>query len=431
MKPEFKQTEVGVIPEDWELAALGDQFNFSGGFAASRAQLGTKGHCYLHYGDIHTSMRSYVDVSAEYADIPKLDISLTHISTKAILRDGDVVFVDASEDDEGTSKYRVVINPDDIPYISGLHTIVAKEKPGCRLKRSFRKYCFQSRYIKVQFLFYATGIKVSGVSKPNIAKIFVVYPPIPAEQEAIASALGDADALIESLERLIAKKRAIKQGTMQEILTARRRLPGFKGEWENKQLGEIGEISGSGVDKKSRPDEVALRLVNYMDVARKDFIYSRDLGHWVTAPMAQARRCAVQKGDIFFTPSSETRENIGLAAVAMEDIPDATYSYHVVRLRLWADWDLRFRAYAFMTRGFLSQTEMYCDGSGTRYVLSQSKFRKLTVFVPADKDEQAAIATVLSDMDAEITALEGKLAKARAIKQGMMQELLTGRIRLV
>ena len=114
----------------------------------------------------------------------------------------------------------------------------------------------------------------------------------------------------------------------------------------------------------------------------------------------------------------------------MEDVPNAAYSYHVVRLRLKEDWDLLFRTYAFKTREFLGQAETLCDGSGTRYVISLSKFRNITIGVPEPK-EQAAIADVLWAMDKEIALLEARLSKARQIKQGMMQELLTGRIRLL
>jgi type I restriction enzyme S subunit len=138
----------------------------------------------------------------------------------------------------------------------------------------------------------------------------------------------------------------------------------------------------------------------------------------------------VKKGDVFFTPTSETRNDIGLSAVAMEDIPDAAYSYHVARLRLHEPWDLRFRAYAFKTKEFLDKAETLCDGNGTRYVISQAKFRSMLVRIPPVL-EQAAIAAVLSDMDAELTALESRRDKTRDLKQAMMQELLTGRTRLV
>lgn len=201
-------------------------------------------------------------------------------------------------------------------------------------------------------------------------------------------------------------------------------------DWEVKKLGEIGEITGAGIDKKLKSDEIPVRLVNYLDVFHKNFIYSKDLNHWVTAPVKQFRRCAVKKGDIFFTPSSEMRYDIGISAVAMEDIPDAGYSYHVDRLRLFDDWDLAFRTYIFKTKYFLDQAETICEGSGKRYVISLTKFREMTVRYPVDKSEQTAIAVVLSDTDALIEYLGKLIAKKKAIKQGAMQQLLTGKKRL-
>ena len=159
----------------WEVEPLGNIFKFSGGFSASRDQLSSEGYCYLHYGDIHKSSKTFIDVQAEYQNIPKLNIPLKRVSNASLLSDGDVVFVDASEDDEGTSKHIVVINKDDTPYISGLHTIVAKCKTSA-LDHTYRRYCFQTRDIKRQFYFYAVGTKVSGISKTNIAKIFIPIP---------------------------------------------------------------------------------------------------------------------------------------------------------------------------------------------------------------------------------------------------------------
>jgi type I restriction enzyme, S subunit len=162
----------------WELKSLSDLFNISGGFSASRDQLSTEGHCYLHYGDIHKSAKTYIDVRAEYQDIPKLEVPLKRISPVSLLEDGDVVFVDASEDDEGASKHIVIINKDKIPYISGLHTIVAKCKIN-DLDHLYRRYCFQTTAIKRQFYFFAVGTKVSGISKTNIAKVTLPLPSFP------------------------------------------------------------------------------------------------------------------------------------------------------------------------------------------------------------------------------------------------------------
>jgi type I restriction enzyme, S subunit len=128
---------------EWEVKPLSDLFNISGGISASREQLSTDGHCYLHYGDIHKSSKTYIDLRDEYQNIPKLDMPLKRISPVSLLEDGDVVFVDASEDDEGTSKHVVVVNKDKTPYISGLHTIVAKSKTN-DLDHLYRRYCFQT-----------------------------------------------------------------------------------------------------------------------------------------------------------------------------------------------------------------------------------------------------------------------------------------------
>jgi type I restriction enzyme S subunit len=216
------QTRLTGFRGAWEVKTLGDLFTFSGGFSAARDQLSSEGYCYLHYGDIHKSSKMFIDVRSEYQDIPKLDIPLKRISPCSLLEDGDIVFVDASEDDEGTSKHVVVVNKDKTPFISGLHTIVAKAKTN-ELDHQYRRYCFQTSAIKRQFYFYAVGTKVSGISKTNITKLELPLPSLP-EQAAIAEALTDMDAEIAALKARRDKTRALKQGMMQELLTGRIRL---------------------------------------------------------------------------------------------------------------------------------------------------------------------------------------------------------------
>jgi type I restriction enzyme S subunit len=207
---------------EWEVKTFGELFNFSGGYSASREQLSSEGHCYLHYGDIHKSSKTFVDVRAEYQDIPKLDIPLNRVSPGSLLNDGDVVFVDASEDDAGTSKHIVVVNKEKKPFISGLHTIVAKSKTD-KLAHEYQRYCFQTKAIQEQFLFYSVGTKVSGISKSNIPKLKLPVPSAP-EQTAIAEVLSEMDAELAGLEQRREKTRALKQGMMQELLTGRTRL---------------------------------------------------------------------------------------------------------------------------------------------------------------------------------------------------------------
>ncbi len=220
------QTRLPGFHGEWEMKRFGNLFDFSGGYSASRDQLSTEGHCYLHYGDIHSATKTCVDARSDYQDIPKLDIPLKRVSPGSLLKDGDVVFVDASEDDEGTSRHVVVVNKDNIPFISGLHTIVAKSKTN-ELAHEYRQYCFQTAAIRQKFLFYAVGTKVSGISKSNIPKLTLPIPSV-AEQTAIAAVLTDMDAELPALEQRLAKTRALKQGMMQELLTGKTRLVSAK-----------------------------------------------------------------------------------------------------------------------------------------------------------------------------------------------------------
>ena len=224
------QTRLPGFHAEWEVKRLGDLFNFSGGYSASRDQLSTEGHCYLHYGDIHGSTKTCIDTDADFQDIPKLDIQLKRVSPVSLLDDGDVVFVDASEDDAGTSKHLVVVNKSKKPFISGLHTIVAKSKTD-ELAHNYRRYCFQTPAIRQQFLYYSVGTKVSGISKSNIPKLTLSFPSVP-QQTAIASVLTEMDAELAVLMQRRDKTRALKQAMMQELLTGRIRLVASSGATE-------------------------------------------------------------------------------------------------------------------------------------------------------------------------------------------------------
>ena len=206
----------------WMVKRLGELFNFSGGYSASRDQLSTEGHCYLHYGDIHGSTKTCIDTDADFQNIPKFDIALKRVSPASLLDDGDVVFVDTSEDDAGTSKHVVVVNKGKKPFISGLHTIVAKSKTH-ELAHEYRRFCFQTPAIRQQFLFYSVGTKVSGISKSNIPKLTLSFPSVP-EQTAIATVLSEMDGELAVLEQRREKTRALKQAMMQELLTGQTRL---------------------------------------------------------------------------------------------------------------------------------------------------------------------------------------------------------------
>ena len=414
VKPGYKQTEVGVIPGEWVVKTFTEMFNFSGGYSASRDQLSSEGHCYLHYGDIHGATKTTVDVRADFQDIPKLNIPLNRVASKSLLNDGDVVFVDASEDDEGTSKHIVVVNKDKQPFISGLHTIVAKSTTD-ELAHEYRRYCFQTAAIRHQFLFYAVGTKVSGISKTNIAKLKMPVPKVP-EQRAIATALSDVDGLLGGLDRLIAKKRDLKQAAMQQLLTGQTRLPGFHGEWEVKRLGEICEIAMGRTPPR---------------------LNQAFWGHgykWLSIADLQTK-----------VVSNSKEEITELAASTMTIIPKGTLlmSFKLSLGRLcFTGCDLftneaicsfnKLQANAEFLYYVLGRTDfsLYGKQAVKGYTLNSESLRIIEVTMPP-LPEQTAIAEVLTEMDAELATLTQQREKTRALKQAMMQELLTGRTRLV
>ena len=416
----YKQTAVGVIPEDWEVHTGEQVTSLIGKGGSPRWQ----GYEYSNRGMLFVTSEN---VRNGYLDIrePKYLPLAFHEKLKRTKLLKDDILINLVGASIGRScQIRQYLGE------ANVNQAVAVFRVKNEYCSEFIAWCFQAPTTVERILEMQVDAARPNISLGDLRRFCIPIPPH-SEQRAIATAFSDVDALMTGLDRLIAKKRDLKRAAMQQLLTGQTRLPGFQGQWLERRLGKIGVISGAGVDKKIRPTEVPVRLLNYMDVYRRDFIRSVDLGHEVSARPEQVRRCAVQRGDIFFTPTSEVRDDIGHSAVAAEDIPDVVYSYHVVRLRLNENWDIRFRAYSFKTTDFMNQASMMCEGSGTRYVITLPKFRAMTVKFPADVTEQTAIAKTLSDMDAEIAALEQRREKTRAIKQGMMQQLLTGRIRLV
>lgn len=419
MKPGYKQTEVGLIPEEWEVKSLGDL----GGVVRGGSPRPAGDPRYFN-GDFipWLTVAALTNISEHQLTVSQTVGGLTEEGSKLsrTLPEGTLIIANSGATLGVAKLLGVTCCAND-----GIAAIINQrlgDKP-------FVCYFVNTQTKRLREVI-ATGNGQPNLNTGLIREIPIPFPP-PQEQRAIAEVLSDVDGLLDALDRLIVKKRDLKQAAMQQLLIGQTRLPGFHGKWTTKELGKLGKISGAGVDKKIRPGEPPVRLVNYMDVYRCNFIYSKDLDHVVSASFEQGARCAVRKGDVFFTPSSEMPFDIAVSAVAMEDIPDACYSYHVVRLRLDEDWDLHFRAYAFKTQCFLDQAARTCEGSGVRYVITQGKFRQLTVRYPTDKAEQTAIAEVLTEMDLELAALEQRREKTRALKQAMMQELLTGRTRLV
>jgi type I restriction enzyme S subunit len=412
VETKFKETEIGLVPWDWEVKPLSKIGTFKKGKGIRKNEVQTDGIPCIRYGELYTHHNEYIKIIGSY-------ISSEVAKKSQKIDNGDILFAGSGETKEEIGRCAAFIQ--DIEAYAG-GDVVIMTPVNCN--SLFLGFILNSSIASVQKAKSGQGDAVVHLYPRDIAKILIPIPKTKTEQTAIANALSDVDGYIESLEKLIAKKQKIKQGAMQQLLKP-------KPHWVMRSLGEIGEIIGAGVDKEIKENESPVRLVNYMDVFKRDFIYSNDLNHWVTAPQSKIQKYAVKQGDIFFTPSSEMRFDIAISAVAMENIQDAVHSYHLIKLRLFQDWDLKFRAYIFKTNYFLHQAEQICEGSGKRYVITLPKFRNLKIYYPANKDEQKKIAQTLTDIDSEITNLNQKLTKAKHLKQGMMQQLLTGKIRLL
>ena len=203
--------------DDWNEIPLNQIFNFEGGFTASRNDLGNKGIAYLHYGDIHKSNKNFIDVKKELTNIPKIDLDIDKVPTKNLLKDGYIVFADASEDYEGIGKSITIFNPEEIPFINGLHTIVGIPKNGT-LNKNYSRFFLLEKSIRKQMMFYAQGISVFGISQAYL-KLIVAHLPFEPEQEKIAEILSTWEKAIELKEKELNQLKEQKRGLFQLLLT--------------------------------------------------------------------------------------------------------------------------------------------------------------------------------------------------------------------
>ncbi len=263
-----------------------------------------------------------------------------------------------------------------------------------------------------------------AISMATLKKYKIPLPPLP-EQTAIANALSDADALISRLEKLIAKKRHIKQGAMQLLLTGKKRLPGFSGEWEIKRLGEIADIlKGSGLSKSKLISDGNSKCVLYGELFTT---YKRVIRNVVSCTNSSEGRNSI-KGDVLLPGSTTTIGiDLAIASALLED--DVLLGGDIIIVRKKGDsYNPEYLA-LYLTLVKKYAIAKLAQGI-TIFHLHGKDLIDLEIEAPS-VDEQTAIAQVISDMDAEIEELERKLSKYRLIKQGMMQELLTGKKRLI
>jgi len=281
-----------------------------------------------------------------------------------------------------------------------------------------------SSFGKEQVLRNQGGLAQKHFNVGDMRNLVVALPPIP-EQRAIATALSDVDALLGALKRLIAKKRDLKQAAMQQLLTGQTRLPGFHGEWEVKTLGDLADIRSGGTPSTAEPkfwDGDVLWCTPTDITALKGHKYLFETSRRITElGLKTSSAEKIPANSVVMT----SRATIGDCAINTVPVSTNQGFKNFVPFH-YVDVDFLYYLLTTQKQGFIS----LCGGS-TFLEIGKGQLVTYEVRLPLDKGEQTAIAAVLSDMDAELAALEQRLSKTRALKQGMIQELLTGRTRLL
>lgn len=424
VKPGYKQTEIGILPDAWDTITFEDCFTILPNNTLSRVELNyNSGEVQnIHYGDILIKFPAVLDCSAE--GLPYINAENTTKASKGFLRDGDLIMADTAED-VIVGKSTEVIGVGERKIVSGLHTIPCRPKDAEMFALGWLGYFINHSTYHDQLIPYITGIKVSSISKSAISGTVIAVPK-KEEQTEITAALSDIDTLITNLEKLVVKKKAIKQGAMQELLTGKRRLPGFDGEWEIGRIGAFGEfISGSCFplihQGKQRGRYPFYKVSDFNNPGNERRL--NQANNYVSQETADYLGCKI------IPEKAIVIAKIG-AAIFLERKKITTVSCcidnNMMAFVPFAAESAQFICYVFqgMRLGDLVEATALPSLSGKTICSIEMQF-------PPTKEEQMAIAAVLADMDSEIEELEKKLSKYRKIKSGMMSELLTGRIRLL
>lgn len=432
VKPSYKQTEVGVIPVDWEVTTVGAEFAI---------QLGKMLDVEKNQGETKPYLGNR---AVQWGRFDLADIGLVKMSPSDLqrfrLRSGDLLVCEGGE----IGRAAIWDSPlAECYYQKALHRLRPKNGYNVQLMLGILQRLAATGFL----LNFVTQTSIAHLPKEKFETVPIPLPPSRAEQEAIAGALSDADALIESLEQLVAKKRQIKHGAMQELLTGRKRLPGFEtcsGFWEPTGQTHIIDLGPLPKDWLIRP------LV--------------EVGRWYSGGTPSMKNPAYWSGDVPWVSPKDMKvprlydaiDHISGKAVAdgTRVLPAGTvlmvirgmilaHSFPVARaerpvafnqdmkaLVVHDDIDSNYVLYWLMghaqkLRGLTTEST-----HGTKRLPPETLYQ-VPFRLPPTRAEQEAIAGTLSDMDSEIECLESRLSKARLVKQGMMQELLTGRIRLV
>jgi type I restriction enzyme S subunit len=335
---------------------------------------------------------------------------------------GDLLFTRSSIVPAGIAHCNVYLSCDDESVVFDSHVIRVRPDQKQVLASFLFRFCVASLARRYLVANAKTGT-MTTIDQSVLGKCPVLVPPL-AEQEAVAEALSDVDALIESLEQLLAKKRHLKQGAMQELLTGKRRLPGFSGEWAVKRLGEVAAFhKGKGLPKSALDSSGSEPCIHYGELFTQ---YPETIRRVVSRTNASDQAFRSFANDVLM-PTSDVTPN-GLAKASCVGTSDVILGGDILVIR--ANPERLYGSFlSYAIRESEQQVLQLVTGS-TVFHLYASDMRKFNFSMP-DVTEQHAIVSVLDDMTVELVALASKLTKARQIKQGMMQELLTGKTRLL
>ena len=319
-----------------------------------------------------------------------------------------------------------------------------KQETGYIASHRFPQYLPSEKQVDIDYLLYFFNTKLGkhflGLASPGgagrnktlgqqeFAKIEILLPPI-SEQTKIARILSTWDRAIEATEKLIENSRRQKKALMQQLLTGKKRLPGFKGEWREVSLEEIADVWISNVDKKTKKGEQAVRLCNYTDVYYNEYIVNDMMLMKATASKKEINRFSLRKGDVLITKDSETPDDIAVPALVDEKLTNVVCGYHLSIVRPHTNAaDGEFLALLFS----LPKTRYYfftLANGATRFGLSANSIRNARFFIP-ELEDQKRIARVLRNMSNGINNFAKQLEVMKQQKQAFMQQLLTGKRRV-
>lgn len=426
VKPGYKQTEIGVIPEDWKIEKLA---NLSGGgmqngtfYECSRKGAGVY---FLNVGNLYET----APITTQKLD--KFNATKDEIDRFRV-KNGDLFFTRSSIVPSGIAYCNWYKDADDKITVFDSHVVRFKTDTAKVDPMYLYLQCI-SQASRRYFVSNAKVATMTTIDQSQIANCLIPVPSI-AEQTGIAKAIFDMDNMVKTLEQLVSKKKAITQGVMQKLLTGKRRLSGFTREWQHFVFGELFNFTPNNTFTRAQMSESGkVKNIHYGDILTKYGAYvngSSDLIPYISKEVDLARfadRCYLQSGDIIMADTAED-ETVGkVLEVVNVDCPILA-GQHTLLCRPKVRFAPKFLGYYLNAACYHDQLIPYIVGTKVSSV-SKASVAQTELVVP-DYEEQQAIAEILSDMDSEIEALEQKLAKYRQVKQGMMQQLLTGKIRL-